>query len=93
MPSWRHSVGISHLQPVNQSHVHVYTTVYLLSVLESERLLDSKRRTTTSTRFDLKFFRVLSKKIDTLECFNVLSSPEIFALLFLLEELKTSPDR
>ena len=61
MPSWRHSVGISHLQPVNQSHVHVYTKVYLLSVLESERLLDSKRRTTTSTRFDLKFFRVLSK--------------------------------
>ena len=33
--------------------------------------IDSRTRTTTSTRFDLKFFRVLSK-IDTLKLFIVL---------------------
>ena len=66
----------SHLQPVNQSHVHVYTTAYLLSVLESEM-------------FDLKCFRVLSKHgYPGTECFIALSSPEMFALLFLLEEVK-----
>ena len=56
----------------SKSHVHVYTTVHLLLVLESEM-------------FDFKFFRVLSKnRHPGIECFIALSSPEIFALLFLL---------
>ena len=63
----------------SKSHVHVYRTVYLLSVLESEM-------------FDFKFFRVLSKnRYPGIECFIALSSPEIFALLFLLEEVKLPP--
>ena len=45
-----------------------------------------------STRFDLKFFRVLSKKIDTPEFFIVLFSAEKFALLSLLKEVEPSPD-
>ena len=65
----------------SKSHVHVYRTVYLLSVLESEM-------------FDFKFFRVLSKnRYPGIECFIALSSPEIFALLFLLEEVKLPPPR
>lgn len=38
----------------SKSHVHVYTTVYLLSVVESEM-------------FDFKFSLCIVKKIDTLE--------------------------
>ena len=46
-----------------------------------------------STRFDLKFFRVLSKKkIDTPEFFIVLFSAEKLALLSLLKEVEPSPD-
>ena len=67
----------------SKSHVHVYTTVYLLLVLVSEM-------------FDFEFFRVLSKnRYPGIEYFIVLSSPEILALLFLLEEVKLhlSPPR
>ena len=40
----------------------------------------------------LSFFRVLSKnRYPGIECFIVLSSPEILALLFLLEEVKLQP--
>ena len=61
----------------SKSHVHVYRTVYLLSVLESEMF---------------EFFRVLSKnRYPGIECFIALSSPEIFALLLLLEEVKLPP--
>ena len=41
------------------------------SILQKKRPLDSRTRTITTTRFDLKFFRVLSK-IDTPELFIVL---------------------
>ena len=55
-----------------------------------------KTRTTTSTRFFLKFFRVLSR-IGRKECFIVyiyiFFSPEKLALLSLLKEVKPSPDR
>ena len=44
-----------------------------------------------TTTFDLKFFRVLSKK-DTPELFIVLFSPEKLAMLSALKEFKTSPD-
>ena len=50
----------------------------------------------TSAKFDFQaLFCVLSKnRYPGIECFIiVLSSPEMFALLFLLEEVKTSPDR
>ena len=48
---------------------------------------------TISTRFDLKFFRVLSKKKrhpGMLYC--IFFSPEKLALLSLVEEVKPSPD-
>ena len=44
---------------------------------KKKRLLDSRTRTTTTTRFDLKFFRVLSK-IDT---------PELFIVLFFTRKV------
>ena len=43
-----------------------------------------------STRFDLKFFAYIIKKIDTPESLIVLSSPEKLALLSLLEEVKNN---
>ena len=42
-----------------------------------KRPLDSRTRTTTTARFDLKFFRVLSK-IDT---------PELFIVLFFTKKV------
>ena len=53
---------------------------------------DSRTRTTTSTRFHLKFFRVLSKNIHPgiLHCFFF--SPDKLELLSLLKEVKTSSD-
>ena len=47
--------------------------------LDIKRPLDSKTTATTSTRFDLKFFRVLSK-IDT---------PEFFIVLFFTRKVST----
>ena len=80
MPSWRHSAGISHLQPVNQSHMYMSTQQYTCCQWWNQRCLI------------LSFFRVLSKnRYPGNECFTALSSPEIFALLFLLEEVKLHP--
>ena len=56
------------------------------------RLLDSRTRTTMSTRFDLKFFSRIVKKMDTPEIFIILFSPEKLALLSLLKEVEPSPD-
>ena len=47
------------------------------SILQKKRPLDSRTRTTTTARFDLKFFRVLSK-IDT---------PELFIVLFFTKKV------
>ena len=54
--------------------------------------LDSRTRTTTSTRFDLKFFRVLSKNRHPGILHCTFFSPEKLALLSFLKEVKTSPD-
>ena len=80
MPSWRHSVNTSHLQPVNQSHMYMFTQQYTCCQCWNQRCLI------------LCFFRVLSKdSYPGIEYFIVLSSPEILALLFLLEEVKFLP--
>ena len=47
---------------------------------------------TTSTRFDLKFFRVLSKDRHPGILHCTFFSPEKLALLSLLKEVDTSPD-
>ena len=62
------------------------------SILQKKRPLDSRTRTTTTTRFDLKFFFAYSQNIDTLEFFIVLFSPEKLAMLSFLKEVKTSLD-
>ena len=45
----------------------------------------------TSTRFNLKFLRVFSKK-DTPESFILLFSPKKLVWLFIMKEVKPSPD-
>ena len=52
--------------------------------------LDSRTRTTTSTRHDLKFFRVFSPWKASLQFFF---TQKRLALLSLPEELKPSPGR
>ena len=48
---------------------------------------------TTSTRFDLKFFCVLSENSHSRILHCTFFSPEKVALLLLLKEVKTSSDR
>ena len=80
MPSWRHSAGISHLQPVNQNHMYMFTQQYTCCQLWNLRCFISS------------FLCVLWKnRYPGIEYFIVLSSPEIFALLFLLKEVKLHP--
>ena len=55
------------------------------------RALDLRTGTSTSTRFNWKFLRVLSKK-DTSESFILLFSPKKLVRLFILKEVKPSPD-
>ena len=57
--------------------------------LAKQRPLDSRMRMSTSTRFDLKFFRVLSKNTNSSLYFF---SPEKLALLSILKEVETSPN-
>ena len=45
-----------------------------------------------STRFNFNFLRVFSKKKDILESFILLFSPKKLVRLFILKEVKPSPD-
>ena len=65
-----------------------FSGIYVLHKRE-KRPLDSRTRTTTSTRFHLKFFRVLSKNIHLgiLHCFFF--SPDKLQLLSLLGSLSS----
>ena len=60
----------------------------LWRVVTYKRALDSRARTT----FNFKFSRLFSR-IDTPENFIVLFSPPKLAHLFVLKEVKLSPDR
>ena len=59
---------------------------------KKKRLLDSRTKTTTSMKFDLKFFRVFSENRYPGKLHRTLESPEKLALLSLLKEVKPSPD-
>ena len=68
-----------------------------LLILESFRSEDENECLSiihgASTRFNLKFLRVFLKKKDTPESFNLLFSPKKSVRLFILKEVKPSPDR
>jgi len=70
--------------------IQLRTCNNLFPPLRHWRPLDSTTRTTTTARFDLKFFCVLSRK-DTPECFIVLFLREKVALLSLSEAVKLFP--
>ena len=55
--------------------------------------LDSRTRTTTTTRFDWIFYRVFSKTRHPRKLHWTCASPETLALLSLLKEIKPSSDR
>ena len=57
------------------------------------RPLDSRTRTTTSARFELKFFRVFSKYRPPRKALFYHFSLEKLALLSLVDEVRGSPDR
>ena len=59
---------------------------------KKKRLLDSRTKTTTSMKFDLKFFRVFSENRYPGKLHGTLESPEKLALLSILKEVKPSPD-
>ena len=60
-------------------------------IAPQQRPLDSRTRTTTSTRFDLKIFRVFSNYRHPRKAVHCTSfSPKKLALLSLLKELKPS---
>ena len=68
-----------------------------LLILESFRSEDENECLSiihgASTRFNLKFLRVFLKKKNTPESFNLLFSPKKLVRLFILKEVKPSPDR
>ena len=60
-------------------------------VSQYQSALDLRTRTSTSTRFNLMFFLVFSKK-DFSESFILLCSPKKLVRLLILKEVKPSPD-
>ena len=66
--------------------------LWFLLLLENQRALDLGKRTRTSTRFYWTFFGRVLKKGTRKASFNFFS-PKKLVRLFLLKEVKPSPDR
>ena len=60
--------------------------------VKKKRLLDSRTKTTTRMKFDLKFFRVFPENRYPGKLHRTLESPENLTLLSSLKEVKPSPD-